>query len=139
VERKSPVADTGCVVALLNNADPMHSAVQTVYNQYQKILLPQTVLTEVAYLLGRDSGIATVVTLLRSISASRFRLVALTEQDLNRAAEILEQYTDSRVDFVDATVMAVAERYNSTKILTLERRDFELFRPRHCNNFEILP
>ena len=46
---------------------------------------------------------------------------------------------DSRIDFVDACVMAVAERFGSTKILTLDQRDFRLFRPRHCNSFEILP
>lgn len=76
-----------------------------------------------AYLLGRNAGILTVVTFLRGIAASRFRLVALTDSDLERVAEILEKYADSRIDFVDASVMAVAERYGSTTILTLDQRD----------------
>ena len=46
-----------------------------------------------------------------------------------RVAEILDEYLDSRIDFVDASVMAVAERYGSTKILTLDQRDFRLYRP----------
>ncbi len=41
--------------------------------------------------------------------------------DLERVAEILEKYADSRIDFVDASVMAVAERYGSKTILTLGR------------------
>jgi len=62
-------------------------------------------------LLGRNAGILAVVAFLRGIAASRFNLVALTDSDLERVAEILEKYADSRIDFVDASVMAVAERY----------------------------
>jgi predicted nucleic acid-binding protein len=89
--------------------------------------------------VGREAGVATVIAFLRGLSASKFDLVALTEQDLLRTAEILDEYKDSRVDFVDGTVMAVAQRYGSKKILTLDQRDFRLFRPRHCDSFEILP
>lgn len=89
--------------------------------------------------MGREAGVATVIAFLRGLSASKFDLVALTEQDLLRTAEILDEYKDSRVDFVDGTVMAVAQRYGSKKILTLDQRDFRLFRPRHCDSFEILP
>lgn len=133
------IADTGFVVALLNSSDIKHKDVTAVYLQQRQILLPQTVLAEVAYLLGRDAGISIVVAFLRGIAASRFKLVALTDSDLERVAEILEKYADSRIDFVDASVMAVAERYGSTTILTLDQRDFRLFRPLHCQSFEILP
>lgn len=139
MERNPVVGDSGFVVALLNQRDSWHSEVAQVYAQQQQILLPQTVLTEVAYLIGRDAGVATVVAFLRGLPESRFHLVELTDSDVRRVAEILDVYADSRIDFVDATVMAVAERYGSTKILTLDRRDFRLFRPRHCDSFEILP
>jgi uncharacterized protein len=139
VERAVVVADTGFVVALLNRSDIRHTDVVAIYQQQQQILLPQTVLTEVAYLLGRDAGISTAIAFLRGIGASRFNLVALTDVDLERVAEILEKYADSRIDFVDASVMAVAERYGSKTILTLDQRDFRLFRPKHCEGFEILP
>lgn len=139
MERTPPVADTGFVVALLNRSDTMHGIVTRVYAQHQQILLPQTVLAEVAYLVGRNAGTPTVVAFLRGLSASRFRLVALMDEDVMRVAAILEEYADSRIDFVDASVMAMAERFGSTTILTLDQRDFRLFRPRHCNSFEILP
>jgi predicted nucleic acid-binding protein len=89
--------------------------------------------------VGRDAGIQTVANFLRGLSASRFQLIELTDRDLLQVAEILEQYQDSRIDFVDATVMAVAERYKITTVLTLDQRDFRLFRPKHCLSFEILP
>lgn len=139
VERTIAVADTGFVVALLNRTDVRHEAVKAVYANQPSVLLPQTVLAEVAYLLGRDAGATVVVGFLKGLSTSRFRLIALTDNDVIRIAEILGQYADSRIDFVDASVMAIAEHYSSKTILTLDQRDFRLFRPQHCASFEILP
>ncbi|AFY35074.1 type II toxin-antitoxin system VapC family toxin [Calothrix sp. PCC 7507] len=139
MEKSTGVADTGFVVALLNRSDGMHNNVTTIYTQQKQILLPQTVLAEVAYLVGRNASILTVVAFLQGLSASRFSLVALTDQDVKRVAQILDEYADSRIDFVDASVMAIAERYDIKKIFTLDQRDFRLFRPQHCDSFEVLP
>ena len=133
------IADTGFIVALLNQTDSRHQDVVPIYTRQQTIGLPQTVLAEVAYLLGRDAGTNTVVAFLNSLPESRFRLTALTDLDLKRVAEILAQYADSRIDFVDASVMTVAERHRITQVLTLDQRDFRLFRPCHCQAFELLP
>lgn len=139
MERKITISDTGFVVALLNQSDIKHSDVVAIYQNYQQILLPQTVLAEVAYLVGRSVGVSTVAAFLKGLSASRFHLIPLSETDVIRVSEILEEYKDSRIDFVDATVMAIAERLKITLILTLDQRDFRLFRPKHCQSLEILP
>ncbi|MER3433865.1 MAG: hypothetical protein C4288_10625 [Leptolyngbya sp. ERB_1_1] len=77
METQIAIADTGFVVALLNQRDNRHLDVVPIYTQRSQIILPQTVLAEVAYLLGRDAGIITVAAFLRGISASRFRLTAI--------------------------------------------------------------
>ena len=133
------LADTGFVVALANRADKRHSDVLPIYQQYPQILLPHLALVEIAYLIGRDAGIATTVKLLQGIPASRFRAIAATDADLDRAAAILERYIDSKVDFVDASIMAMAERLKIETILTIDRRDFQIFRPSHCNSFTLKP
>lgn len=133
------IADTGFVVALTNRTDARHADVTTIYTQYPQILLPQTVLVEVAYLLGREAGIQIVVAFLKGLPASRFSLMPLNAQDVERIGQILQQYADSRVDFVDASVMALAERMNIVTVLTLDQRDFRLFRPKHCDSFNIQP
>lgn len=133
------IADTGFVVALLNRTDLWHDAVVMAYQQYDEILLPQTVLAEVAYLVGKAAGIVTVATFLEGLSSSRFLVISLLEADFLRTAELLRQYADSRVDFVDASVMAVAERYRLQTILTLDRRDFSIVVPKHWTHFDLLP
>jgi predicted nucleic acid-binding protein len=66
-------------------------------------------------------------------------VVDLVDPDFERALAILDKYADSRIDFVDACIMALAERLNVTRVLTFDRRDFGLYRPTHCDHFELLP
>ena len=76
---------------------------------------------------------------LKGLVAENVALEAVTLTDLRRVVEILEMYADSRLDFVDATLVALAERLDITRILTLDRRDFTIIRPQHCPHFEKLP
>jgi predicted nucleic acid-binding protein len=43
------------------------------------------------------------------------------------------------LDFVDAPIVVTAERLNIKRLLTLDRRDFNLIRPKRCVSFELLP
>jgi len=137
--RVKAIVDTGFVVALLNDRDRNHQAVVQIYNKQGAIVMPQTVMAEVAYMLHQRADRGAVVAWLRSLRDSRFQVMPVSRDDLDRVADILEQYRDSRIDFVDACVMAVAERLRIRCVLTLDRRDFGLFRPRHCESFEVLP
>ncbi len=65
-----------------------------------------------------------VATSLRYLLNSRFLVLALTPEDLFRVAEILEIYQDSRIDFVDARVMAIAEHLEIAKVLSLASSRF---------------
>ena len=76
---------------------------------------------------------------LYELLASEVVLESIDRTDLRRIGEILEQYADSRLDFVDAAIIAIAERRDVTRVLTLDHRDFAMVRPRHCAHFEILP
>jgi predicted nucleic acid-binding protein len=49
------------------------------------------------------------------------------------------QYWTARLDFVDCCLMAMAERLNITKVCTFDRRDFNIFDPKHCDALEFLP
>lgn len=136
----SYLLDTGFFYALLNRNENLHVAVlaaaQTVV---APIYLPTPVTTEVAYLLLRDLGSDAVANFAESLADSDFILVEPQSDDYRRAAEIIRQYREARIDFVDAVIFAIAERMDITRILTIDQRDFRLFRPKHCPTFEIIP
>jgi predicted nucleic acid-binding protein len=133
------VADTSYVLAVTVVTDKHHAACLAVHQEHELIYLPQTTLTEIAYFLTRDFGNTVVARFLLQLPRTKYRLIVLEQEDIQRTAEILAQYADSRVDFVDATIAAVAERLNITRILTLDQRDFQIIRPKHSDYFEILP
>ncbi len=132
--------DTGFLYALLNRREQQHAAVLAVTRTLREpIVLPIPAITEVAYLLLRDVSSEAVADFIESLAITDMVLEAPQSSGYTRAAEIIRQYADAPVDFVDAIIVAIAERLSITRILTIDRRHFYMFRPRHCPAFELLP
>ena len=74
-----------------------------------------------------------------SMTPNTVQVEPLIPEDLVRVHEVLEQYADNQLDFTDAAIVATAERLNITRVYTLDRRDFSVIRPSHCDYFELLP
>lgn len=134
------ILDTSVLFALSDGSDRNHlrvlSVIQTIQDQ---LILPTVVTPEAAYLIGSRLGHRAMRIFLANLSTSDIQLESLSIEDLIRVTEILEQYADIQLDFVDAAIVALAERLNVTRILTLDRRDFSIIRPQHCDYFELLP
>ncbi len=60
-------------------------------------------------------------------------------EDWPRIADLVERYADLPLGTADASVVALAERFGATTIVTLDRRHFGVIRPRHCAAFALLP
>jgi uncharacterized protein len=133
------IADTSFVYAVAVTTELDHQACLAVHVRQDVIFLPQSTLAEVGYLLTREGGNKAAAQFLLDLPKSKYRIEALLSEDFNRTAEILLKYSDSRVDFVDATIAAVAERKRINRILTLDQRDFQILRPKHIDHFELLP
>lgn len=134
------IVDSGFLYALINSREDRHQDVAEVVELLEEpMVLPINALTEVCYMIGRDLGPGELAAFVQNLADGDLILEGITRDDLRRAAKVLTQYADARVDFVDATIVALAERLKVTRILTLDRRHFGLFRPQHCAAFEILP
>lgn len=133
------IADTGFVLSVAIETDKRYRVCTEIYHQQRTIYLPQSTLAEIGFLLKKSGGNVAVARFLHQLPESRYRVIPLEPEDLTRTAEILDQYHDSRIDFVDASIVAIAERLNVTRILTLDQRDFGMVRPRHTPHLELLP
>jgi len=65
--------------------------------------------------------------------------VHLTAADLARMSELVLRYADFPLGAVDASVIAVAERYGVKRVATLDRRHFTVVKPRHVPALTLLP
>ena len=132
--------DTSFLLAMTNSKDNNHARVLDVAVKINdNLIVPVTVLPEVSYLIGSRLGHKAMRQFLGNLAASDVAVEMVTKADLKRVTEILTTYADSKLDFVDATIVSLAERLNITRILTLDRRDFTIIRPSHHPYFEILP
>lgn len=132
--------DTGVAVALFNRNDLRHNEVLNMMQHMREdVLFPVPAITETFYLLRRDAGIEVAAHFVSTLASDDMLLENPLPPDYQRAAEIIRVFADADLDFVDAIIVAIAERLNITRILTLDQRDFRIIRPRHCQAFELLP
>lgn len=136
----SAVVDTGILYAMADRDDAWHERVKAfLESQADELIVPVTVLPEACYLMNTYIGRETERRFVLSLLQGEMRIENLTVDDLKRASGLLEQYGDANIGFVDATVVAVAERLRIRRLLTTDRRHFSLIRPRHCPVFHLLP
>ncbi len=92
-----------------------------------KVLFPIPAITEITFLINKNLGVTATAQFLESLNTTAYELIKPEISDYSRSAAILHQYNDSNLDFVDALIVAMAERLNITKILTVDRRHFRIF------------
>lgn len=123
-----------------DKGDPDHGrSVEMVAQRREDLLVPAPVLVEVDYWVHKLLGPDAWAVLVEDIAAGAYRLEPLTIDDLDRAAELEREYQELDLGLVDASVIAICERFGETKVATLDRRDFGVVRPRHCERLELLP
>ena len=130
--------DTGVLVAMLDRDDPHHTAALGILGKAKgPFVIPSAVLPEVCYLAQKYLGAAAEQAFVSSIAREELPVDWAGPEDLSRAAEILRGRPD--LGFVDAMVIAAAEKLKIRRIATLDRRHFGNFKPRHCPAFELVP
>jgi len=132
----SILADTSGLLALLDGTSEDHPRVRP---YHAGLIVPSTVLSELDYLATKRLGPRPIRDFYRSVESGYVTHAPLEEGDLKRAFELLDIYADARIGLVDATIVALAERYRVPRILTLDRRHFSMFRPKGLGHLELLP
>ena len=118
------LVDTGVVYALADRRDAWHRRVVGYLTASpQTLLAPATVLPEVTYLLRVRIGAQAERAFVSSVARGEIAVEDLTARDWKRVEALME--TCDFLGFVDASVVAVAERLKATKLATTDRRHFQ--------------
>jgi len=134
------VVDTGPIVALLNDRDDHHQRCRTFLSDYPgPLLITAPVFTEVCQLAESRRGTRAELAFLADVRAGLFTLVQLTDDDLQRIAELVDTYGSLPLGSVDASVIALTEHLALDAVATLDHRHFSVVRPKHVEGLTLLP
>lgn len=134
------IIDTSVLYALVDAADSAHHrSVAALEREVEAVIVPQATMPEVCYLIGSRLDARREADFVRHLATSDWRLEPLTAADLPRVATLMREYTDAPIGFVDASVVAIAERMGVRRVYTLDQRHFGMIRPAHLERFELMP
>ncbi len=134
----APLFDSGVLFAALDRADRWHArSVALISEASRPPQVPVTALPEVCYFARKVLGAAVERTFIADVADGAFAVEDLEEDDFARVHELLTKYPD--IGFVDASVVAIAERLRIDTLATVDRRHFSSIRPRHVQSFTLVP
>ena len=134
------IADTSGLLAAFGAGEAENRLAQAAYEDDPgPVILSPFILAELDYMLLSRAGIKAEQQFLREVADGTFELAAFTRADVSQAAAIVEQYAGLRIGIADASIVVLAARYRTTRLLTLDERHFRIITPLHADAFTILP
>lgn len=132
---RAVLADSGFIVALGIRRDPRHQAAKTFLASYKgEIIVPGPVVVESCYFLS----IAGKIRLLDWIAKGPARLADLPSLAYADIGAIIARYADLEPDFTDAAIVWLADKTACRAILTVDTRDFSIYRLKGGKRFEVV-
>jgi uncharacterized protein len=132
------LVDAGPLIALIDRSDSHHQICRQALTAIRDPLgTVWPALTEAMYLL-RSSATAQRA-LWEMLNVGGVRLLDLGHDDCARIRELMWKYRDLPMDLADAALVRVAERERIRRVFTIDRQDFQIYRPYRLGRFEILP
>jgi predicted nucleic acid-binding protein len=133
------VCDASVVFAALSPRDESHDACFELLSSSPSTTIPAPAIVEIDWLARSRNVHDAIDDLLGSVLDGSLSVIDLDGEDYARVLSLLRTYADLGLEYVDAAVIAVAERMEQTRIGTLDRRHFSAVRPLHCEAFTLLP
>lgn len=119
------ICDTGPLVAYLNRNDPYHSwAVELMKQVRSPMLTTEPVLTEVAYFLRADQ--VDLDPLFQLLERNVVRVDLQIAAHWPRFRTLMARY--NQMDLADASIVVLSERQMRCQVLTVDRKDFSVYR-----------
>lgn len=121
----SILADAGPLIALFLEREPRHKEMKR-FLKANKSRLYSTwpVVTEVCHFLNSAGKTA----FLTWVARSGLIVEAIFVTDLDELIALLTKYADRDMDFADASLIWLADKTGIADILTLDRKDFAVYR-----------
>lgn len=134
------IVDTSALLAYFNAREPDHEAVSGVIDSNDELLVVSPyVVAELDYLIAKRIGVDAELKVLRELSSGAWELADVGVAELELATSIIEKYRNQDIGVADASMVVLADRYHTRRIVSLDRRHFDVLRPIGGGRFSVRP
>ena len=132
------ILDTGPWLALIDRSESRHTeCVQWLKNFSGRLYSTEAVLTEVLYIL--NFSITAQCAALDFVLESVVEIVPSNIESLKKTKNLMKKYADLPMDFADATLVCLATQTGMQNIVTLDKKDFAIYKLPKKKSFTIMP
>lgn len=135
--RNAILVDTGFLVALFDGSDPLHESAKTLLADTLRphgaaLVTVWPTVVETCFFLDARGKMA----LLEWIRRGAVRLRQIETLDLPKISKIVEKFADQKIDLADACIVWLSGVEQTNRVLTTDRRDFQILRTPSGRPFE---
>jgi predicted nucleic acid-binding protein len=124
------VVDTSGVLAAKDEDHPQHEDVARALTETtEDLLLSPFVFAECDYMLATTLGHKAAREFVDEVVTGAYQLVDVDAGDVAVAAGIMDRYKDLTIGMTDASLVVIAARYQTTRLLTFDHRHFRTVAP----------
>jgi uncharacterized protein len=132
--------DTSGLIAAADASDPRHrEVVAALDKEVPPFLLSPFVLAEVEYLALSRWGVTRELALLDEVGRGAFELAPFDRSDVQVARTLIARYADLEIGLAGASIVVLAHRHRTLRVLTLDHRHFRALRGPGSKPFVIVP
>jgi len=132
--------DTSGLFAALNPDQPQHEAARAALaGAAAPLVLSPFVLAELDYLIATRGIVEDEFAFLGEVAAGAYEIAPFDGDDVRATAVFIKQYYDLGIGLADASLVVLAGRYRTERILTLDERHFRALRSPRGRAFTLLP
>ena len=134
------VVDAGPLVALADEREPRRLEIlKLLREEGGHLFIPAPVTAELDYLLGQRFGPPARRAFLEDLRARRYESPGLDARDYEDALELARRYADLNLGLAHLSVVVIAQKLGTRRILTFDERHFRVVRPLQGGLFTVLP
>jgi uncharacterized protein len=134
------ILDAGGLFAQADVNDPAHEAVVSLLKgEPDPLITSQLAVAEADYLILERLGVDAELAFLDDLAAGTFIAEALSPDELRAARDLARQYRDLELGLADASIIVLAARHRTVRIVTFDHTDFLAVSPLYGAAFELLP
>jgi uncharacterized protein len=134
------LVDAGALYAQADANEPRHaSIVKHLKAERGALVTTELVVAEADYLILDRLGIDVELAFVDDLAHGTFTVECLSRAELAKAHSIIERYRDLKLGLADASLVVIAQRYKTTRILTFDDRAFRAVTPLQGGSFTVMP